>query len=74
MKITLIRTQHSAVAKMRCGVAPFRIESDRYESLPVMARTCHVNQMEDEENIVTRSPEYVDIRDTLQILIALDGI
>jgi hypothetical protein len=43
--------QHcSVIAKFRCGVAPIRIETVRYEGLDIESRTCFncCNQVEDE--------------------------
>lgn len=37
---TLSRKHRSAFAKFRCGVAPLRIETGRYENLSVENRTC----------------------------------
>ena len=67
LKMTLTRKQRSALAKFRCGVAPLRLETGRYENLPVIDRTCRfcVNEVEDEEHVVTRCPVYDNIRDIL---------
>ena len=40
LKGLLPRTNRSAFAKFRCGVAPLRIESGRHERLSVDERTC----------------------------------
>ena len=57
----------SAFAKFRCGVAPIRIETGRYEGLDVNSRTCPLckNGIEDEKHVILQCPQYNDIRQQL---------
>ncbi len=55
----------SAYAKFRCGVAPIRLETGRYENLPVERRLCTLcnNQcVEDEKHVILNCPIYDDLR------------
>ncbi len=67
-----IPTSHrSAFAKFRCGTAPIRIETGRYEGIPVENRICFhccsldQNIVESEIHVITECPLYCDIRDDL---------
>jgi hypothetical protein len=63
-KIILPRYQMSAFAKVRCGTAPLRIETDRCERLPVNERLspfCN-DKVESEFNAVMECFIYEDIR------------
>jgi hypothetical protein len=64
---TLNRKHRSAVAKLRCGVAPIRIETGRYEGLPVWQRLCPFceNCIETEVHVLTQCSLYVDLRNEL---------
>ena len=57
------------MAKFRCGVAPLRIETGRFERLSVEDRLCfHCyggGLVEDELHVITVCPFYQDLRDTL---------
>ena len=56
----------SALAKFRCGVAPIRIETGRYERLPLESRLCsQCNSVENECHIICDCPLYEDLRNTL---------
>jgi hypothetical protein len=57
----------SAMAKFRCGVAPIRLETGRYENLNVHDRTCFncLNCIEDEEHVLLKCPLYTSIREEL---------
>ena len=61
------KSRRSALAKFRCGVAPIRIETGRYERLPLEQRVCPVctDTIETEFHVVMNCPLYGDIRDTL---------
>jgi hypothetical protein len=61
------RGRRSALAKFRCGVAPIRLETGRYENLPVDQRLCPFceNCVEDECHVVLRCPMYADLREPL---------
>ena len=49
----------SAYAKFRCGVAPLRIETGRYENLHINERKCFIVWMtEDEVHVITKCPLY----------------
>ena len=64
---TITRQCRSALAKFRCGVAPLKIETGRYQSLPVHERTCfHCNtEVEDELHVLLFCPLYDDTRQEL---------
>lgn len=63
------RSHRSALAKFRCGVAPLRIETGRYERLPPGERSCFncANLIEDELHVLIRCPLYQDLREELFI-------
>ena len=63
----LSRTRRSALAKFRCGVAPLRIETGRYEMIPYGERYCFncENKIESEEHVLLECPIYNDIRSEL---------
>jgi hypothetical protein len=57
----------SAFAKFRCGVAPLKIETDRYEGVSIENRTCfnnicNVNNcIENEKHVLLECPVYEDL-------------
>ena len=60
----------SALCKFRCGVAPIRIETGRYERLNVTDRISnicdnHDNEIEDEKHVIMKCTLYNDLRETL---------
>ena len=57
----------SALAKFRCGVAPLKIKTGRYSSLPVIERTCFhcETEVEDEIHVIPRCRLYQKIRSRL---------
>ncbi|MCG8033469.1 MAG: reverse transcriptase family protein, partial [Candidatus Thiodiazotropha taylori] len=56
----------SALAKFRCGVAPIRIETGRYERLPIESRLCtSCNTIESEIHVICECPLYDDLRNSL---------
>ena len=60
-------TRHrSALSKFRCGVAPIRIETGRYENVDVNERTCFRcrDAVESEIHVLLECPLYSNIRDT----------
>ena len=64
----MINRQHrSALAKFRCGVAPLKIETGRYERIPHDQRFCFscANKVEDEIHVLTECPLYDDLRHVL---------
>lgn len=67
VKRILSKNERSAMAKFRCGVAPLRIETGRYERLPVEQRLCCQcsGHIEDELHVITECPLYLDLRDNL---------
>lgn len=69
VKSVMSRSNRSAIAKFRCGVAPIRIETGRFERLPVDQRLCFQCSecIEDELHVLTECPLYQDLRDTLYI-------
>ena len=60
----LNRQYHIALATFRCGLAPLRIETGRYERLPREERLCFncANKVEVELHVLTECPLYGDIR------------
>ena len=65
VKINMPHNYRSAYAKFRCGVAPIRIETGRYEHLPVEQRICPMcnnNFVEDEIHVLTECAMYSDLR------------
>ena len=65
-KIVLPLKHRSAFAKFRCGVAPLRIETGRYENLFVEERLCpFCNCVEDEIHVMLVCSVYDDIRTVL---------
>ena len=57
----------SALAKFCCGVVPIRVETGRYERLPLdeRLRPFYNAEMEDELHVLTVCPMYTDFRDKL---------
>ena len=66
-KIILPLKHRSSFAKFRCGVAPLRIETGRYEQLEVNDRKCPfcIQNVETELHALLKCKEYVDIRNIL---------
>jgi len=60
----ITRMQRSALAKFRCGVAPLRLETGRFEGLPVEERLCPVcnSETETELHAVIKCHAYDDLR------------
>ena len=54
-------------AKFRCGVAPLRLETGRYERLSPEQRTCFycTDCIESEEHVLLSCPVYDDLRLTV---------
>ena len=63
----IAKKYRSAFAKFRCGVAPLRIETGRYENLHVNDRKCvHcIDDIEDEVHVFTKCPLYSELREIL---------
>jgi hypothetical protein len=61
------RSRKSALAKFRCGVAPLRIETGRYEGLRIDQRLCFncKTTIESEQHVLLECPLYNDIREEL---------
>ena len=61
------RLHRSAYAKFRCGVAPIRLETGRYERIPLESRTCFVclDSVESEEHVLLKCPPYNNLREAL---------
>ena len=64
VRTVMSRAHRSALAKFRCGVAPIRLETGRYEGLPVDQRLCPFceNCIEDEYHVILKCPQYDHIR------------
>lgn len=61
---TIPRGHRTALAKFRFGVVPLRLETDRYERIPVEQRLCFIcdNVVEDELHVLINCPLYHDLR------------
>ena len=56
----------SALVKCRCGIAPVRIETGRYERHALDNRLCiHCNSTESEVHVICECPLYGDLRNSL---------
>ena len=66
-KVLLPVTHRAAFAKFRCGVAPIRLETGRFENLNVDQRLCHFcnDAIEDETHVVLFCSAYEDLRNNL---------
>ena len=65
-KIILPVRHRAAFSKFRCGVAPIRIETGRYEGLPEEARLCpFCNVLENEMHVIMNCRVYDDLREPL---------
>ena len=64
---TLSRSERSALAKFRCGVAPLRVETGRFEGIPEKDRLCPLCQsgIENELHVLTTCEAYSDLQDRL---------
>ena len=64
VKCLMPRCHRSSYSKFRCGVAPIRIETGRYERLALENRRCFncVNHTENEEHVLLHCPLYEDLR------------
>ena len=61
-------SHRAAFAKFRCGVAPIRIETGRFENLDVNQRPClFCNVVEDEIHVILDCSAYDDLRNNLFI-------
>ena len=67
LKINMPRSYRSAYAKFRCGVAPIRLETGRYERLEVNDRLCPLceEDVEDEIHVLLNCKYHQDQRDYL---------
>jgi hypothetical protein len=56
-----------AMALFRCGVAPIRLETGRYENLSIHERTCFncTDTVEDEIHVMLHCPLYLQFREDL---------
>jgi len=61
-------SHRSALSKFRCGVAPIRLETGRFEKLPESERICPLcnsGEVESESHVLLKCPIYSDIRTEL---------
>ena len=60
----LPRNHRSALSGFKCGVAPIRLETGRYERLPICERLCPFcnDTVENEIHVILLCPLYNDIR------------
>ncbi len=64
----LNRKHRSAFARLRCGVAPIRLETGRFERIPEEERLCPVcdsGEIENEIHVITSCSLYDDLRNDL---------
>ena len=64
-KCIMPKNHRSALCKFRCGVAPLRIETGRYEGLPIDRRICpccNINVIENENHVLLECSLYNDLR------------
>ena len=68
-RIIMPPSHRSAFCKFRCGVAPIRIETGRYENLVEEERKCPFCKTvkEDESHVILSCPEYSDLRTPLML-------
>ena len=60
------RSHRSALAKFRCGVAPIKLETGRYENVPLGERKCFIcDAVESECHVICECPLYEDLRNAL---------
>ena len=60
------KSYRSSLAKFRCGVAPIRVETGRYENIPFDERLCdNCNVVETEAHCLLECYLYDDIRHEL---------
>ena len=66
------RKYRRALALFRCGCAPIRIETGRYERLNINERVCMIckDVVEDEKHVLTECPLYCDLRQDLYSVLA----
>lgn len=65
-KLPMPICHRAAYAKFRCGVAPIRIETGRFENLEVAQRLCHFcSEIEDEKHVILNCSAYRDLRNQL---------
>ena len=57
----------NAFVKIRCGVAPIRLETGRFENIKLEERCCFncSNLIEDETHVILHCTVYSDIRSNL---------
>ena len=57
----------SAYARFRCGVAPLRLETGRYERLPEDQRLCFScpDSIENEEHVLLKCPIHNNLRENM---------
>ena len=65
-KLILPPRHRAAFSKFRCGVAPIRIETGRYEGLKLDARLCpFCDNVESESHVLLHCPVYNDLKEPL---------
>ena len=67
LECSMSRAHRSSYAKFRCGVAPIRVETGRYERLNYDDRTCFNchEKIENEEDVLLECPLYQCYRESL---------
>ena len=67
LKTNMPGKYRSSLANFRCGTAPIKVETGRYENLSSENRTCfNCNTcVEDEKHVILDCPLYADLRNVL---------
>ena len=69
------RQHRSVLAQFRCGILPLKVETGRYQNIPLEYRLCIVcreNEIETESHFLLHCEKYKEIRDNF--LMRLDGL
>ena len=61
VKSSMSKQHRCALARMRCEVAPLKLETGRYENIPLELRTC-TNMVEDEKHVLLACPLYTQLQ------------
>ena len=67
-QISILPGNHrSALAKFRCGIAPLKVETGRFQGIPLQERTCFCceKEVENEIHVLMSCPLYTNERDAL---------
>lgn len=66
MRNVINKSHRSALATIRSGTAPIRLETGRFENLPVNQRVCaFCPNLVEVEDVILKCPVYIDLRENL---------